>query len=214
IAAEVNELAPGVEIARTVVVMPNYVVDCVQWTAAAPATIDLPLHANLDVIDGVTAPHAAVLSGGDGLEDGFRFLRDTSVQTADARETIQARAVSGRQGLDLWMTSSHSTEWWRATAPAAPGRGDHRFRIVRATGRAGVHRAVWCWSGDVCSVEFGKTIHVTLGDGTVHDHGATSDGWHIDLAAHGSRSTIDLGGVASENAQAQGEDERSADGRS
>lgn len=195
IVANADDIAPGVHASRTLVMMPGYAVDVLQWRADRPVTIDLPLHADLKIIDPSGDLVPGFLSGGSEREDGFAFLRDASCQSLVAGRATRAHAVAGDTSLDLFAVSNVDTGWWRATAPGAPGTGDHTFRVLRARAAAGEHRLVWSWSGDVHSVRFDEGTHITLRDGTRHYHAPTDDGWQIDVDAGASRRVIDLGGV-------------------
>ena len=95
IVAAVDEIAPGVNASRVLIVMPSYVIDCLSWEADHEATIDLPVHASLDVESGCGPLARAAIVGRDGAEDGFRFLRDTAVQIAAAGAPVKAVAADG-----------------------------------------------------------------------------------------------------------------------
>jgi hypothetical protein len=179
IEAVAHGLAPGVSVARTIVVMPGYLVDTVEWEADRDVTVDLPLHVDLEILEGATAPDVAPLTGGDGLEDGFAALRDATRQRATLGAVVRSSAARPDARLDVWAESSHAAEWWRAVGPAAPGRGDHAFRVVRSRARAGAHRIVWSWGGRVAAAEFGDVVRVVLDDGVVDEHWRADDGWRI-----------------------------------
>lgn len=190
------EIASGVVVERTLVVMPDYFVDTVSWRAQDEVTFDLPLHADLSLTSDAEPPLRGVLPGGSGLEDGFDFVRDTSVERVPAGVTVVARARStDAQQLSVWVSSTHECEWWRAVAPGAPGFGDAAFRLVRARGDAGAHTLVWSWADAVASASVDQGIRISLRDGSVHRHFATDAGWHVELQAGGARSSIDLGGL-------------------
>lgn len=195
VTAVANGVAPETNVRRTIVVMPAYVVDSVVWESERAVTVDLPLHADLKIVSGGDEPVAETLTGGDGTEDGYRFVRDTTRQNVVAGASVVARAKSEIAQLDLFTKSSAPVEWWHAVAPGPPGRGDHDFVILRARAAHAEHRLVWSWAGDVAKVEFGETVRVVLADGSVHEHRPTDDGWHIDLVAGSARSSIDLGGL-------------------
>ena len=195
IVAAVDELSPGVNASRVLVVMPTYVVDCVSWEADHETTIDLPMHAELVVESGCGQLALAPIIGRDGPEDGFRFLRDTAVQVAAGGAPVVARATQGDRSLALFANASTSSEWWRATAAGAPGFGDRTFRVVRTRGLSGEHRSVWSWNGDVVDVEWGDAIRVKLADGSVQAHRSSAEGWSVEIADSLSRATIELDGV-------------------
>jgi hypothetical protein len=197
VVAAVDQIAAGVNASRALVVMPTYAVDCVSWEADHETTIDLPLHAELDVESGCGTLAPAALLGRDGPEDGFRFLRDTAVQVATAGSPVVARATGDFDALTVFASTSTSAEWWRAVAAGPPGTGDRPFRIVRARGLSGEHRSVWSWRGNVVDVQWDDVIRVTLADGTVHTHHSAAAGWTIDIASDLARDVIELRGVRS-----------------
>ncbi|MFI5230048.1 MAG: heparinase II/III family protein [Gemmatimonadales bacterium] len=179
IEAVAHDLTPGVSVARTIVVMPGYLLDTVEWEADRDVTVDLPLHVDLEILEGASASETAALAGGDGLEDGFAAVHDAARQHIALDTVVRASAVRDDARLDVWATSSHAAEWWRAVGPAAPGRGDHAFRVVRSRARAGAHRIVWSWSGAVTAVEFGDLVRVMFAGGAVDEHWRADDGWRV-----------------------------------
>jgi hypothetical protein len=194
IVARVAGTAPGATIERSLIVLPTYAIDIIDWDAPDAATVDLPLHADLEIASGATPLAPAPLTGGSGLEDGFAFTRDAARQEVAAESTVVAHARRGARTLDVFATSTSDTEWWRATAPGAPSHGDESFRIIRTAAPRGEHRIIWSWAGDVSSADFGDGIRLAMADGTVHHHRKIDDTWHIDLLAGGARSSIDLTG--------------------
>src|SRR5262249_50796652 len=76
------EIAPGVRVRRSLVVLPHYLIDTVAWQGAprsaepapddpeATLVVDLPLHAAIELTEGATGPERGVLAGAHGLEDG------------------------------------------------------------------------------------------------------------------------------------------------
>ena len=187
-------IAPDVETTRTIVVTPNYVLDTLEWRAAREVTLDLPIHADLEISSGASGAESERLRGGDATEDGFEFAHDTFVQRAGACEPVIAAAANAERHLRVWAECSTECEWWRAVAPGPPGRSERAFRLLRATSRSGRHRIVWNWSGRVSGVTFGDGVNVLLEGGASHEHAATRDGWRIRLS-HGK--SVDLGGVRS-----------------
>jgi hypothetical protein len=191
------EIGPGTMATRTIVVMPGYLVDQLSWESRGSISVDLPVHANLEIVEGATAPVDAALSGGRGLEDGFAFTRDASVQIAAPGATVFAQAVANGLHAHVWAVSREACEWWRAVAPGPPAHGEAVFRVLRSRGPSGMQRMVWSWADAVASVDFAAAdvIRIRLADGTTHEHQRVSDGWSIVLASGAARSSIDLGGV-------------------
>lgn len=183
-------IADGVIGTRTVVVMTDYIVDELTWSAAGPRRVDLPLHSDLRPASR-GAEESGQLEGGDGLEDGFRHLRDTVLLArVDAETTF---ILTGPQA-EVWIGADVPLEVWRAVAPAAPGQGDAPFVLLRGRAERGVIRAVWSWNRRVGSATTFPAVHVTTGTER-HEHARVEHGWNIAIHVGAARSTIDLGGL-------------------
>ena len=197
--AAVDGVADGVHLERTLVVMPDYILDELRWTATREVTIDLPLHAPVAPVP--DSPwHEADLPGGAGLEDGFEFVTGTQRRRLEAGEVVELAPlpVHPTDAMRAFVATDGPSELWRGVAPAAPGRGMHRFHVVRAASPSGRIRTVWAWGGGVARVAFGAgTTRVERDREATETHGPGPDGWHIDLTAGAARSSIDLGGVRS-----------------
>jgi hypothetical protein len=193
IEATANGIAPGTRATRTIVVMPEYVVDELRVSAPPDAIVDLPLHADVQLDASAGEFVAGTLEGGTGLEDGFRFLRDTARQAVDSGRTIHGVAIIGQDQLGVWARSDSDTEWWRARAPGPPGSGDAWFRVLRTRGSEVRHQTVLAWSPEVSAVEIGGDVRVSLSSGAVHTHRRTENGWSITIAGD-APTKIDLGG--------------------
>lgn len=194
IRAEAAGLAPGVRLERCVVVLPDYAVDRVRLDADRVVTLDLPLHVDGDLA-GAAEWNAAPLGGGPDPEDGFEFLREIE----RASMTGPPRLVTERGGarFEAFPFADVPIEWWRAVGPGPPGQAPRRLHLIRAHGARATLTVVWsprCAVRDVIGVPDGG-VAVTLHDGARHVHAPVGDGWHIDLEAGGSRSSLDLAGI-------------------
>jgi hypothetical protein len=193
--AAVDQLAPGVRVGRALVVMPDYLLDEVSWSAPRDVAFDLPMHVDGELRGGQPWRDAE-LTGGLTPEDGFEFVRGAQMSAIDAGRAAQLAGASGEKRLDAWIGADRAAVWWRATAPGPPGAGDRRFHFVRLRGRTGTVRSVWSWSGTVAGVAInGAAVRVDLVDGSQHVHSRRDHGWHVDFVAGGARSSIDLGGL-------------------
>lgn len=180
---------------RTIVAMPDYLVDELTWSAPGARFIDLPLHVDAVPVGAALVAMSAALEGSDGLEDGFRFARDAMrIAAVAGGETLHLRGTRGTEHLDLWLGSDAPFEVWRLTAPAAPGHGDASFIVVRCPWATGTVRALWDWTGAARVATLFPTIVVTTGDGR-HEHTRAAHGWNIAIFVRDARSTIDLGGL-------------------
>ncbi|HEX6533286.1 MAG TPA: heparinase II/III family protein [Gemmatimonadaceae bacterium] len=197
-------IAPGVRVRRSVVVMPAYLVDRVEWEADRPVRFELPIHVT-GTLHGPSAFHAAALDGGEALEDGFPFAHDAEVAGSEAGAVVRL----DRGGAPAaWITADAATEWWRAVAPGAPGSGECEFLLVRAHGRGGTIVSVWSWAGEVADVlSRDGAIVVDTASGARHEHAPTESTWRIALAEAGGRSGIELAGTRATFAPATVDDE-------
>ncbi|HJU64037.1 MAG TPA: heparinase II/III family protein [Gemmatimonadaceae bacterium] len=189
-------IAPAVTVTRTLVAMPDYVIDRLEWTAEREVQLALPIHVEGDV-EGVGPFQSADFAGGGAPEDGFGFVHDTSVARAQADAV--ARLSLRRQAPGLaWLTSRLPLEWWRVMGPGSPHDGgrERQFFLVRATARQGVIATVWCWTKAVLDVAArGDVLALSTLEGGIQEHSRQESGWHVDLVAGSARSSIDLGGL-------------------
>jgi len=185
-------VAPGVRLERTLVAMPDYLVDELTWRGDQEVTIDLPFHADGE-LDGVGAWTPATPDGSTEPEDGFAYLTATEAATADTDVRLHARL--GEHVADVRVSVDVPHVWWRAVSLGPPGETTRRFHFVRARARRGSIATVWDLRSAVVAVRrFDDVLTVDLANGSRHEHRGDADGWHIALAAGGARSSIDLGG--------------------
>ncbi|MBX6331103.1 MAG: heparinase II/III family protein [Gemmatimonadaceae bacterium] len=203
-------IAPGVEVRRSVVAMPDYLVDRVEWWSERPVRFELPLHVDADVAlvgahdpapradpPSPSAGGAPAFTGGTGLEDGFSFVHDaTVVARAPANATVR---LGAHARTIAWAAADDDVEWWRAIGPAAPGAPEHErpFLVARMTGTGGTLTTVWSWRAAIASAVLRDdgALVVHLADGTRHEHAAHDDGWTVTLFAGTARSSVALGGA-------------------
>ena len=194
------DLSPGrVRATRRVIVMPDYLIDEVAWSGGDEATIDLPFHFEPDR-DGRHAWLESSLPEPADSGGGFAFLRD--IERMDGAS--QVSFATGDARARLWTHCDVHHAWYRAIAPGPPGRADRAFVFVRARARSGRIRTVWSWSPAVTDVDAaGDGCSVQLADER-HTHQGVDGRWAITLTRDGSRSSIDLDGRLSEEAQPAG----------
>ena len=142
ITARADQLSERAGAERTLVIMDGYLVDELAWTADADVVIDLPIHSDIRLDAAASDSEPAALEGGDGLEDGFGFLRNTERQSVVRDVVVRgtARGVDD-EVLGLWALSDQDTEWWRAVALGPPGSGDRKFASCAREG----HVVVTAW---------------------------------------------------------------------
>ena len=189
------EIAPGVRVSRAIVVTPDYFVDELRWTidpAVAAPRLELPIHLD-GALSGATLS-AAVLDGGDGLEDGFEFARDVTAADVGAHQVITLDAHHNSRRVRAWMCSDAAARWFRATAPGQPTLSDRPFYLIRSGARTGAHRAVWAWSPRITEVAFhDDQISVTLNNER-QVHRLKPEYWQIELSVGEAHSGIELTG--------------------
>jgi hypothetical protein len=184
-------IAPGVWVRRSVVALPGYVVDRVEWESDAPVRFELPMHVSATA--GLEPFTPAPLSGGAGLEDGFAFVHDAAVAPLAAGRPVRlerdARAIA-------WTIADRSGEWWRAIAPGPPGSGARPFHLVRLHGHAGTITTVWAVHEGIThvAIEDARLI-IRMTDGTSHEHIAGDSAWQVSFTAGTARSSVQLGGA-------------------
>lgn len=204
VSAAVEEIFPGVSAARTLVVAGEYVIDELRWRADTRVTVDLPLHIDAAVVAGVAPGGSGMPYGRDGLEDGFRFLREATYEKARAGDIVQMEAILEGRKLHGWVASDRDVQWWRAVAPGPPGEGERAFRMLRAAGDSGIHRIVWTWSESVASVSFDDgRIVVTHRDGRSDSHTRVDAGWRMERRGTAHDTIVELGGWCDDESDEQ-----------
>jgi hypothetical protein len=211
-------LAPGVRVRRSLVVMPGYAIDRLEWDADRSVRLELPIHVAA-ALAGRSRFEPRPLDGGDGLEDGFSFVHDTGVipMAAGAVVAMERGGGTGRENegenhaMIAWTVASDRAEWWRATAPGAPagggreGEGERPFYVVRVTGTGGWIATIWNWAGVVVGVSAAgastadalaaeSRIIVQLADGSRHEHSPMDARWQIVFLSEHARSSTLLDG--------------------
>jgi hypothetical protein len=208
-----GSIAAGVRVRRSVVAMRDYSLDRVEWTSERDITFDLPLHFAARLAPALNWK-AAPLDGSLAPEDGFVFAHDALVAAVGALEILELR-----RGVDVaaWVISDAPIEWWRATAPGAPGSGESEFSLLRMRGTRGTVHIVWNWSSTVRSVcardDGGRArLSVELPEGIRHYHSAVDDRWEVETVSGSARQRLSLGGVRAivASVPGPGDDDRAA----
>lgn len=186
------DIVPGrVRVIRRLIVLPDYMIDELEWDGADVITLDLPFHTDAELdLSLEWRPVTSELS--PELGNGFEFLHD--VEMVDGRGTLSFRAGEEGSSVRAWVHCNTKHDWYRAVAPGPPGQPERSFIFARARSRSGRIRSVWAWgkavttaqlSGEGCSVESRGDRHV---------HQSVDGRWSITMLAHGARSSIDLEG--------------------
>jgi hypothetical protein len=195
------ELAHGLRVRRSVIVMDGYLIDELEWEGAETHDVTLPIH-GVDLVDelGRPAPRvAAMLDEGIEREDGFAYLTET-MRCAPASSTalVLSDAEAGTSTrLRGWLITGRGTTWWSASAPRAPGlAGRERLLLVRRRGTSGRIVSVWSWRDAVADVQrVGETLAIAMRNSDKHVHRRTDIGWRIETANRaGARRSVDLAG--------------------
>jgi hypothetical protein len=216
------ELAPGLRVRRSLIVLDDYLIDRLEWDGAQPHEIALPVHgADLVDEDGRQLARAsAPIAGGDGLEDGFSFLQDAArIDTGPATVVRALATAPGAAGqpslLHGWIRAERGTTWWSATAPDVPNRpGRAPLLLARQRGRQGRITAVWSWHDAIAEVDMGdETLHVLRRDGRRDAHALVAEGWRIGVESGGERAVETLGGFVPASSIASRDEERAAEPR-
>ncbi|MBI3789842.1 MAG: heparinase II/III family protein [Gemmatimonadetes bacterium] len=194
--ADVRDIAPGVEVMRTVVVMDGYLLDEVRWRAARPVTIDLPVHA-----EGTFSPALPWLPADLALpvdsDAGFDFCKFVEAAPWPLGLAPVFHAVRGTAKATVRFLLPEGSTLWRAEAPGPPTEGTRRFHAVRAHGREGTIVAVWDWTGGLVRDVERSGAHVTVhaAHDERHVHSREAYGWLVDLHAGNAHGSIELGGL-------------------
>jgi hypothetical protein len=172
--------------------MPDYSLERLDWVSERDLRFELPLHLAAELTPEREWTRAA-LDGSPVPEDGFAFAHDSSYCAIGANEVVQLR----RGGVTVgWVLGDVPLQWWRAMAPAAPGKGEGEFFVLRMHDTHGTLHFVWNWSAairEVTSLDGG--VSVVLSDDARHVHAARGDHWEVELRGDAGARHISLGGL-------------------
>ena len=186
-------IAPGVTVERTLVVMDDYVIDELRWTADRVITFDVPYHVDAEMANGGRWG-SAVLAGGRGLEDGFDFIAGSEHLTGTPGRLFHAQVGDVR--VRAWVDCDTPHEWWRCVAPGPPGDRRRRFLLLRSRARSGTARSVWSWKGTVSACAFDPGgISISRGAWERHDHRRDGDAWQVTRVRRSEQTVRRLGGA-------------------
>jgi hypothetical protein len=130
--------------------------------------------------------------GRDGIEDGFRFARDWKrIAGIPPAETRVLATTSGK----LSISADVPLTIWTALAPGAPGQPDRRMALLCAESKAGTIRWMWSWTEPAAATALFPEPIIQVG-AERHEHHRVEHGWQVAIHVGGSRSTIDLEGLA------------------
>lgn len=187
-----GSIAPGVRVRRSLIAMPDYSLDRLEWESERGVRVELPLHFPAEPSpERVWTP--GVLDGSLVPEDGFAFAHDAAHCAVAGGDVV---ALCRDSEPLAWVVGDVPVQWWRALAPGAPGRGESPFFVLRMHGVRGALHFVWNWGAmvrDVTPLDGG--ISVSLQGATRYIHAARGDRWEVELLAGEERRHISLGGV-------------------
>ena len=189
---------------RAVVVTPDYLVDELRWRSARVARVELPVHAQAEPRAGGLRP--GVMDGGDRPEDGFSFVRDVQcaalVENGPGWMIGPGASERSSEHVALLFAEQRATVF-TAMGPGQPPSSLRRFHVLRSDARKGAFRAVHSWTGEVNVHRDADSgvMTVECRSGESHRHRRDEHGWHVELAAGGARSSIDLSGFRAASRQ-------------
>jgi hypothetical protein len=195
------ELVPGLHVARSLIVMDDYLVDLLHWEGDREHDVTLPLH-GVDLVDAQDAllpRRAAPIHGGDEAEDGFGFLEQTAQLDPAPALIARALATNGERRLRGWIGTGVGAVWWSALAPDVPSRrGLVPLLLVRTVAHRGSLVSVWSWKEAVADVMLNvDEIVVVKRDGARDRHAPVARGWRVDRDHTPARPMhVVLGGFA------------------
>ena len=204
VCARVLEPFPEVTAMRTLVAMPDYVLDELAWEANqhTELVMDLPIHvapAAMNLGRFWRRRHAGLIGVGGPLEDSFGALESSLGRWIGPDMSVRITARDGERVLNGFLMSSLAGLLYRVTGPGAPGRGRLPFLIFRVPSRGETAwvRVIWDWYGDVESVWLGGLGSATIverRDGSHDRLRQTSGGFRIDRIGRHKMRRIELAG--------------------
>lgn len=194
VSARAMNLYPGVAAMRTLVLMPEYLLDELAWYSDDPLVVDVPLHIGPEEMDG------GLIEFDDRIEDVFGLTECESAYWIPTGETVRLTAHDGERHIEAFLIASGAGALYRLVGPGAPGSPRKPFLLLRTAAAGGARRVriVWCWQPAVRGVRAerkARTTTIELADGTRDCHRHTTGGWRIERVTQTERTVIELGGV-------------------
>ncbi len=192
--------ANGITIDRTIVALPHYLVDVLEWRADGTREITLSVAGDATIDgDGTWVPHEQRSAG--GLEDGFDFASGTAAIPLPPLLTFHAAATradpTDAHSLPVaraWYASGCDGVLVRAIVPGAPGHPPSQRHWLQVRGAAGRIVGVWSWpssEGAVQSVQLDSQAmpfaRILDTRGTTATHSRVADRWDVEMR---SASTV------------------------
>jgi hypothetical protein len=202
--ARAEGLYPGVVTSRTLVVMPDYVLDELQWRGEEPVIMDLPMHIDpaTCTLAGAMPPEPGVNAGPIeyALEDTLGVLEIHSSHRLQPRTAVHVSVRDGERLLNGIVLASAAATLYQVTGPGAPGKPRKRFLLFRIAPpiASGWIRVVWNWTAvlEKMSTDPSGRVALIQHTGGTHDrHWRTKDGWRVQRLADQGGESIKLGGV-------------------
>lgn len=203
----------GVTCTRSVVVMPDHVVDRLAWRAdgAAVVTLPLPVAVAADVIGDWETWHGVPAQLARWLGEARACaLAPDEPWRATVHGVVAPHAPDvgpADTAFDLTVVADGAARLWYAPTPGPPGsRAPHGVLALRQEGTQGGSWRVLAAPGAVRTAHAdGDALVIACADGTMHRHERVPHGWLVTLAAGGARSSIDLGGLVAARPAEAGE---------
>lgn len=187
-----GSVAPGVRVRRSLVAMKSYAVDRIEWESAGSIRFELPLHIEAS-LETRGAWLAARLDDSSEPEDGFCFAHDAVFTHVDAGEMLR---LVRHQRSAAWVVADSPSEWWRARAPGAPGKGEREFLLLRMRGTHGTAFLIWNWGAAIelaSVIDGGVSVH--MAGGARHDHRPVGNEWRVEMTSGEKCQALRLAGV-------------------
>ena len=196
VSAGARDVHPGVSALRTLVVMPDYVLDELVWHSTEPTVMDLPIHLAIDEL-GSNLPLF-----GDTLEDAYGVLDTVSSRFLAVGRAVRLTASDNGRRLYGFLMSGDSGVLYHVTAPGPPGSGRKPFALLRSTmpRTKGWVRTVWSWHDIIEVVRTDVRSAVTIvrhRDDTEDRHRHLAKRWTIQRSAGALRTVTELRGAVS-----------------
>ena len=185
------ELASGLVVCRSVVVLDDYLVDELTWASSAEHEISLPMHGVHPAR--ALMMHPVRLNAEGTATHGFDVLTDVARADGALHHAHLRSSAPEGEVLEGWVFAGRTAVLWTAKAPAPPGRqGPVSMVLVRERGAGGRFLSVWSWSGAIADVSRSPDgIVVVRHDGSRHTHARIEGRWTI-AGMDAGEGTIEL----------------------
>ena len=198
VSAEFVDPESRVRFVRTVVVMVDHVLDELTWTAESPATVDLPLQAQLRGSGKLNwQPFVPGTDQDSALSDVVAApVSESRLTLRGLPSPVEGKGDGALCDFECALFSRDPALLWRAATIGPPAGHTSGLVALRQTGTNGSSVRVFAAPGAIASTFVqADAVHIVSSDSSTYLHQRTNAGWRTTRTREGCSESIELGGL-------------------